>query len=87
MGDDGGVRPEWEHGGLRGHGQHAHHLRPQQQGQPGHRQDDQGGGRIRGKKKHFHHPIATAQTAEADSLNYGNGKNIELHDTVKLRQL
>ena len=49
MGDDGGVRPEWEHGGLRGHGQHAYHLRPQQQGQPGHRQDDQGGGRIRGK--------------------------------------
>ena len=87
MGDDGGVRPEWEHGGLRGHGQHAHHLRPQQQGQPGHRQDDQGGGRIRGKNISTILCIATVQTAEADSLNDGNGKNIELHDTVKLQQL
>ncbi len=39
MGDDGGVCAEREHGGVRRHGQHAHPLRPQQQGQPGHRQD------------------------------------------------
>ena len=35
LGDDGGVRPERQHGGVRRHGQHAHHLRPQQQGRPG----------------------------------------------------
>ena len=35
LGDDGGVRPQRQHGGVRRHGQYAHHLRPQQQGRPG----------------------------------------------------
>ena len=35
LGDDGRVRPQRQHGGVRRHGQYAHHLRPQQQGRPG----------------------------------------------------
>ena len=39
LGDDGGVRQVGQHGVLRRHGQHAHHLRHQQQGQQRGRQN------------------------------------------------